>query len=127
MKTTHIEIDKLRKLRYDFNSMGDIEFLTKKTTVQLLMPLYNSSFYAIRAFLWAGLKWEDPVLQNPITGINKAGELAEVWIEKSGGNVGDLAIIIIGALESAGWIVPLKNDAESEGEDKGEVPEASTN
>jgi hypothetical protein len=126
MKTTHIEMDKLRKIRYDFNSLGDLEFLTKKTTTQLLAPLYNSSFYAIRAFLWAGLKWEDPALQNPITGIDKAGELAGMWIEKSGGNVGDLAIIIIGALESAGWIVPLNHDVESEGEDTGEVTEAST-
>lgn len=113
---THIEIDKLRKLKYDFNAIADVESLTGKTMSQLLIALYNSSFYAARALLWAGLKADDANLQNSTVGIIKTGALAEEWIEKSGGNVGDLVQVIISALTESGWLTPISEASEGDGQ-----------
>jgi hypothetical protein len=111
MKFTPIEIDKMRRLRYDFNAIADMEAATGKTMTQLLIALYNSSFYAARAVMWTGLKHEDESLT-----ILQTGELASCWMEKSGGNMGDLIKVLIDALQTAGWIVPLEESEEGVGQ-----------
>jgi len=119
-------MDKMRKLRYDFNTIADVEASTGKTMGQLIVALFNSSFYAVRELMWAGLKWEDKGLQNHANGIDITGDLISVWFEKSGGNIGSLVEIIVTSLKDAGWIVPLSTE-DAEGDGQGEVMEASTN
>lgn len=122
MKTTPIEIDKHRKLRYDFNAIADLEAVTRKPLAHMVLPLSLGSFDAIRALLWAGLKWEDPKLT-----VAGAGNLAGQWIEMSGSDVGGLTEVLMDALIDAGWFEPKDANETLEGDGQGEVIQASTN
>ena len=125
---THIEIDRLRKLKFDFNAMADLEAATGKTLMQttmLLNPMMSSVKTTV-AVLWAGLKWEDASMQDSSHGIRIAGELAQVWTEKSGGNYGDLNDVLLRSLIDAGWLQEGK-DEDTEGDGQGEADGASVN
>lgn len=117
MKTSPIEIDKYRNLRYDFNAVRAIEDVMGVTWGAIPYILPKSSIKLTLSMLWAGLKWEDENLS-----MDKTGDLATLWCEKSGGKYGDLNDILITALMEAGWLTPPE---ESEGAGQGEVTLAS--
>lgn len=58
MKTTTIELDKPRTLRFDLNALCAIEDATGKSLSQAV----SNTMSSIRLMLWAGLKHEDPGL-----------------------------------------------------------------
>lgn len=118
-----IEIDRMRHIKFDFNAMMDLEASTGKTlsqTAMLLNPMMSSISTTVNV-LWAGLKWEDSKLS-----IKDAGNLAQEWTEKSGGNYGDLNDVLLRALIDAGWLQESPAEA-TEGDGQGEVSEASEN
>jgi hypothetical protein len=59
MKTTTIELDKPRTLRYDLNALCAIEETTGKPLAEAVS---SNTFSAMRVIIWAGLKHEDPAL-----------------------------------------------------------------
>jgi len=117
MKTSPIEIDKYRNLRYDFKSIMDLESVVGLPLSAIPILLAKSSIKAIVSVLWVGLKWEDEDLT-----LEGAAELATEWCVKSGGKYGDLNDVLIKALIDAGWLTPPE---ESEGVGQGESTSAS--
>jgi len=117
MKTSPIEIDKYRNLRYDFNAVRAIEDVMGVTWGAIPYILPKSSIKLTLVMLWAGLKWEDETLT-----MDKAGDLATLWCEKSGGKYGDLNDVLITALIEAGF---LNKPDDSEGVGQGESTSAS--
>lgn len=111
MKSTPIELDKYRNLRYDFNSMAELETISKMDLSSYLVPLSRPSFEAVRLLLWVGLKWEDKELT--ITG---AGNLADTWIDKSGSDIGGIVEVLTNALVDAGWLNFDKPAGDGQGE-----------
>lgn len=99
MTTTPIELDKYRNLRYDFNSMAELETISKMHLNAYLVPLSRPSFEAVRLLLWIGLKWEDKELT-----LADAGNLAGEWIENSGSDIGGMVEVLTDALVNAGWL-----------------------
>jgi hypothetical protein len=96
-----IELDKMRTLRFDFNAMADFEDVYGKSLMEILAT-GAISFSAIRALLWAGLKHEDRQLA--AAGPARAGEIAQDWMEKSGGDAADLTKMVTDALIESGFV-----------------------
>ena len=117
MNNTHIEIDKHRNLRYDFNAGMDIE--NEMGVLWGAIPLIaaKGSIKLTVVMLKAGLKWEDESLT-----LKDAADLATLWCEKSGGKFGDLNDVLINAIIKSGL---LSEPSESEGAGQGEVSSAS--
>ena len=118
-----IEIDRMRHIKFDLNAMMDLEASIGRTLTQATMPLnpMMSSISTTVNVLWAGLKWEDPKLST-----KDAGNLAQEWTVKSGGNYGDLNDVLLRALIDAGWLQESPSE-QPEGDGQGEVSEASEN
>lgn len=108
MKTTPIEIDKYRNLRYDFKAMMDVEKQMGIPFGRIPTLLNVSSIETVVTLLWAGLKWEDDQMQgiSAKDGLNIAADLASHWCEISGGRFGDLQDVLVAALIDAGWLTP---------------------
>jgi hypothetical protein len=64
-----IELDRVRRLKYDFNAVCELEDALGKPVTQLKQE--NVGFREMRAMLWAGLLHEEPDLT-----IQEAGALA---------------------------------------------------
>jgi len=79
MKTTTIELDKPRTLRYDLNALCAIEEATGKPIAEALSA--GSSFSAMRVIIWAGLKHEDPALTVEAVGAMVDPALMNVALE----------------------------------------------
>jgi len=101
MKGKSIELDRMRTLRFDINAMADFEDVYGKSLMDVLAT-GMISFSALRSLLWAGLKHEDPQLARQ--GPQAAGEIAQAWIEKSGGDIAQLSKIVTDALIDAGFV-----------------------
>jgi len=117
MNNTHIEIDKHRNLRYDFNAGMDIENTMGVLWGAIPLIAAKGSIKLTVAMLWAGLKWEDESLT-----MKDAADLATLWCEKSGGKFGDLNDVLINAIIKSGL---LNEPKESEGAGQGESTSAS--
>lgn len=73
-----LELDRPRRLRFDFNALADAEeALGKGLAVVLSGDMVG--FRTLRALLWAGLKWEDRGLT-----IERMGQLIQKFIEGAG-------------------------------------------
>jgi hypothetical protein len=116
-KTIPIELDKMRNLRFDINAMADFEEVYGKTLMELLAT-GMISFSGLRALLWAGLKHEDKQLG--AAGPQKAGEIAQAWIDKSNGDVTQLTQIVTDALIKSGFAtVEPADDPDNAGDGSG--------
>lgn len=77
--------DKPRLMRFDFNAIGDLEITTGKSIGQLLPSKGKEEEWlaisSIRAWIWAGLKWQDRAMTIPT-----AGELIEQYFADGGSN-----------------------------------------
>lgn len=92
-----IKLDRERKLKYTINSLSDFEESTGMSVIQIASnPFLMSSFRIIRAFIWAGLKWEEFKLTQ-----EKAGVLIQRYLDE-GGSVAELADVIKSALMQSG-------------------------
>lgn len=117
MNNTHIEIDKHRNLRYDFNAGMFIEDNMGVLWGAIPLIAAKGSLKLTVVMLWAGLRWEDESLT-----LKDAADLATLWCEKSGGKFGDLNDLLLTALIEAGLLTPPE---ESEGAGQGEGSPAS--
>lgn len=74
-----IDLDKPRKLLFDFNALANLEEVLKRS---MLEPgaLVMRSAGEIRAFLWATLKGDDPTITIEQAGaLINAGNMQTVW------------------------------------------------
>lgn len=117
MINTHIELDKHRNLRFDFNAGMTIEDTMGVLWGAIPIIASKGSLKLTVVMLWAGLKWEDETLT-----IKEAADLATIWCEKSGGKFGDLNDVLINAIIEAGL---LTRPEDSKGAGQGEVNVAS--
>ncbi len=101
-----IDLDSIRKLRYQHNDIADMEQSTGKSFRELLTV---TQFHGARTLLAYGLRWMDRTMTP-----TKAGALIqEHWIDK-GKTLDDLAIVIEEALMVAG-VLPRPKTAVTEG------------
>jgi len=93
-----IELDKPRRLRFDINALADLE-----ETMGATLPAIISGgvgIRALRALIWAGLRWEDPGLTEV-----RAGELLQVHLER-GGDLAEISKAVHDALAASGLLRP---------------------
>jgi len=111
-KAIDIVLDKPRKLRFDINALSDAEEALGMGLGALMRS--QMGVRAIRALLWAGLKWEDRGLT-----LEKTGDIVQKHIE-SGGNLEGLGESISRALLASGLF-----DSEDEDDEKNTKAEAA--
>ncbi len=109
-----IDLDEIRKVRYQHNDAADIEVFTGKGIGELIS---TTQFHAARVLLAFGLRWMDRKMTP-----QRAGELIQKhWIEK-GKTLDELADVLMEALIAGGIMQRPKGDGDSEGN---EQPEAA--
>ena len=94
MKT--IELDEIRHLKLDPNTIADAETVCNLGLIAMVHPA-NIGMRPMRALLWAGLRHEIPGLT-----LEKTGVLMDMWTQK-GHSFVELEKIIIEAIEETGW------------------------
>lgn len=84
MQYREIQLDKLRKFRYDYNAVADIE---ERAGMGLpaMLNAQQIGFNVIRLLVWGGLKWDDKGLT-----IQRAGNMLQTFLT----NGGDLAEVL---------------------------------
>lgn len=92
-KSVAIELDKPRRLKYDVNALASIEEAMGGLT--LGQAFRTPGIRAIRALLWAGLRWEDRQLT-----LEGAGDILQAYLE-GGGDVDKLTDAMQAALEGS--------------------------
>ena len=105
-----ITLDKVRHLRFTPNAIADAETAMGKS---LLAIVAEGGVRATRAFLWAGLKWEDRGLT-----LEKVGILMEKWMENN--PYSDLELKIVEALRADGWFKEALRQQQEDKEAAGE-------
>ena len=95
MRGIDIELDKPRKLRYDFNAVADLED-KGGLGIGAMFTEERIGFSSIRLLLWGGLKWEDKGLT-----LDRAGNMIQAYIE-GGNDLADLMTKITEALTLSG-------------------------
>lgn len=108
MKKGYVEIEldgKLRKLRFDFNAIADLEEYFNKG-LQVILAQENIGFNTIRAFYWIGLKWQIHGLTLQTIGGYLQKEL------ENGKDLTELVNPIVEALQRSGIIGDKKADQE---------------
>ncbi len=107
-----IVLDRERHLRYDINALVDLEAVTGLNLAQRV-AIHLVNLGAIRAFLWAGLKAEDPKLT-----LAEAGALLQGVVAR-GGNLAEVTTKMREALQEAGFAAPDGAPASEGGEAAG--------
>ena len=92
-----ITLDRERHLRFDFNALADLEQVLGVTLAQLPQDAGALGLRHVRAFVWAGLRHEDPQLT-----VAGAGDLLQMLVE-GGGDLAALAEKLTAALALAGY------------------------
>lgn len=108
-----IELDRPRKLKYDFNALCEFEAVTGVNLLQPTSaehPLAKPSLSTLRAFLYAGLKHEDPTLT-----LFQAGDL-----------LGDVGANYVMAKVSEAYTTALPKAEEGKGATPDPQPAASS-
>jgi hypothetical protein len=110
-----IELDELRKIRFQHNDAADIEVYAGKGIGELLE---KTQFHGARVLLAYGLRWRDHKI-TPKT----AGDLIQkYWIEK-GKTLDELADVLMEALIAGGI---AQRPKAAEGAEGNAPPEAAT-
>ncbi len=102
-----IELDRMRHLRFTPNAIADAETAMGKN---LLAIVAEGGVRATRAFLWAGLKWEDRSLT-----LEKVGILIEKWMETH--EYPELETKVVEGLRADGWFKEAARQQEQEKEE----------
>jgi hypothetical protein len=97
MRYVEIELDGVKRLRFDFNAVADAE-ARENSTIQNLMAGGVIGYRVARVLLWAGLKWENKGFT-----IETAGTLLQEYIE-GGGTLQEVADKIQEALFLSGLL-----------------------
>lgn len=105
VNTVEIVLDgKTRSLKYDFNSLADME---EKAGIALTALLSEgvAGFRSIRLLLWAGLKWENRGLT-----LERIGNMLQKDLIEANGNLEYFITVIGKALEKSGIIRQEDNE-----------------
>ena len=95
MQYVEIFLDgKVRKLRYGFNSVADIE-ARAEASIGTLFKKKRVGFDTMRLLVWGGLKWEDTELT-----IDDVGNMLERELEKCG-SLDHISEMVNNALEKS--------------------------
>lgn len=106
MFSKEIEISgKTYKVRYDYNSIADIDDVAK-TTLGTLLSAERMGFGTLRLLFWAGIKWAEKGIT-----VAQAGDVLGQYI-KEGNTLADISEICIEMLEKSGLLVTPKDDDE---------------
>jgi len=106
MNYVNIELDRPRRIRFDTNALCDAE---EALGVGIgAMMNQQMGFRAIRALLWAGLKWEDRGLT-----LERTGTLIQKYLE-NGGDLGALGETLTRALMVSGLFESSEGNSEAE-------------
>lgn len=100
--------DKTKLLRYDFNSIADLEEKFGKG-IAVIVSEEQVGFRALRLFYWAGLKWKDPGIT-----VQRVGQMLQKKMTDEGETVDALFVPVMKALEKSGL---LKTKPSEEDED----------
>ncbi len=103
--------DKVKKLRYDFNAIADLEQQVGSGIVKLFSE-EMIGFHTIRLLFWAGLRWEDQGLT-----MQRAGMIIKQLLEE-GHTFEDLSALVTEALKLSG----LFGDGEKKDDGESEAP-----
>ena len=116
MKSVTIQLDRPRRLRFDYNALSDVE---EKAGMGIgaILSEQRIGFAMTRVLLWGGLKWEDRKLT-----LEKVGELLQAYFQ-GGGSWDDIIATIFQAVNASGLFSPVTVEAD---EKNGET-EAATN
>jgi len=107
MRYVEFEVDgKVKKLRFDFNAIADLEQQVGSGVVSLFSE-EKIGFHTIRLLFWAGLRWEDQGLT-----MQRAGMIIKQLLEE-GHSFEDLSGMVSKALQLSG-LFGNKEDGESE-------------
>lgn len=115
-KAIPIELDKLRRLRFDINALSDFEE-AMGTGIMAAMKT-NMGIRAIRTMCWAGLKWEDRGLTQ-----ERMGTILQKYLE-GGGSLEVISESLARAVAESGLF--SSQSAESEGDEGNGAAEAAT-
>lgn len=107
MEHVMIDLDKPRRLRYDSNSIADVEGAAD-AGIMALMGKERTGFNTVRLLLWGGLKWADRKLT-----VQQVGKLMDGYF-KDGGTLIDLYEKVQEALEESGLFEFKEVDEEDE-------------
>lgn len=88
----------VKQLRFDFNSVADLEEKFGKG-IAVIVSEEQVGFRALRLFYWAGLKHKDPGLT-----VERVGQLLQKKISDEGETVDSLFTPIMQALEKSGLL-----------------------
>ncbi len=106
MRYVEFEVDgKVKKLRFDFNAIADLEQQAGSGVVNLFSE-ERVGFHTIRLLFWAGLRWED----NGLT-MQRAGMVIKQLLEE-GHSLEDLSEWISKALKLSGLFGEQKEDGD---------------
>ena len=112
-RSVPITLDRLRHLRDRFNDFADLQatdpIIFREGIESMKLP-------NIRLFLWVGLRHEDPDLQHYPSGVMKAGDLIEAYLE-NGGKILELARKIGEAVDVSTFV-----ETQNKTPDKGPEP-----
>ena len=108
MNYVNIELDRPRRIRFDTNALCDAE---EALGVGIgAMMNQQMGFRAIRALLWAGLRWEDRGLT-----LERTGRLMQQFLE-NGGGFDALAEKVTSALLASGLFKTQGDEGNGEAE-----------
>jgi len=92
-----VTLDRERHLRFDFNALADLEQALGVSLANLPKDPGALGLRHVRAFVWAGLRHEDPTLT-----VAGAGDLLQALVE-GGGDLAAMATKLTEALALAGY------------------------
>ena len=95
MRYVEIMMDRPRRLRFDINSLAELEEVTG-TSLFTLFSQEQMGIRFLRTFIWGGLRWEDRALT-----LQQVGDLIQEYLER-GGSLAELAQSMTKALELSG-------------------------
>lgn len=87
--------DKVRRIRYDFNAISELEE-NLDAPIGMLLSEKEAGFRVLRGLLWVGLKWEHRSLTP-----QAVGDLIQQHLEE-GGEIADLMKAATDALQRSG-------------------------
>jgi hypothetical protein len=109
MNYVNIELDKPRRLKFDYNAICEAEDKAGMGIIDM-MKEENFGFRSIRALMYAGLRWE----QRNLT-VEMAGQLLQSYIAKEG-TMAEIAGIITEAIFASGLFGRQKEETEGNAE-----------
>lgn len=116
MRYVAIELDRPRRLRFDINSLAELEDVLGGNLFSVFQQ-DRLGIKFLRAFVWGGLRWEDKSLT-----MHQAGDLIQDYLER-GGTLESLMQTLTKAIELSGLVAAGPGtDSSPSAEVKGGIP-----